>query len=237
MRAFSHLLASAAVLATTLLIGTPARADVETFRLQWASYQTFVTPIWTSATTTVSLEPWIAPDGSGTGYHLFGAGFPYEFFFLCVAGNPEQCQVAGAFSPYQGSLAVQRNYPGPGDANITLDIEFQGHVSGRLIGVGNKAAAEVFITQPRSGATVSGTVWVVLWAEGTSGTSNTFTLSADGRQVLSQTTSSRGPVTLPWLTTPAGAPPVPNGTHTLTGTVRDATGRTATTSITVIVKN
>jgi hypothetical protein len=30
---------------------------------------------------------------------------------------------------------------------------------------------------------------------------------------------------------------VPNGTHTLTGTVRDAAGNTGTTSITVILKN
>jgi len=34
-----------------------------------------------------------------------------------------------------------------------------------------------------------------------------------------------------------GTTPVPNDTHTLTGTVRDATGNTGTTSITVILKN
>jgi|KBSSwiStaDraftv2_1062776.scaffolds.fasta_scaffold459717_2 hypothetical protein len=94
---------------------------------------------------------------------------------------------------------------------------------------------KVFITQPKASATVSGTVWVVLWVEGTSGASNVFTLSADGTQVRTQTTSSRGPVTLPWPT--VGTTPVPNGTHTLTGTVRDATGNTGTTSITVILKN
>jgi hypothetical protein len=38
---------------------------------------------------------------------------------------------------------------------------------------------------------------------------------------------------LPWRT----ATPVPNGSHTVTGTGRDATGKTGTTSITVIVKN
>jgi hypothetical protein len=80
-------------------------------------------------------------------------------------------------------------------------------------------------------------VWVVLWAEGTTGISNVFTLSADGKQVGSKTTSSRGPVTIPWVTKPAGGLPVLNGTHTLTGTVRDATGNTGTTSIAVIVNN
>lgn len=96
---------------------------------------------------------------------------------------------------------------------------------------------KVFITQPKAGATVSGTVWVVLWAEETSGASNVFTLSADAQQIRTVTTSSRGPVTIPWPTKPVGTTPVPNGTHTLTGTVRDATGKTGTTSITVILKN
>ena len=62
------------------------------------------------------------------------------------------------------------------------------------IGVGNKEQAplQVFITQPKAGATVSGTVWVVMWVEGTSGASNVFTLSADGKQVGSQTTNDEG---------------------------------------------
>jgi len=91
---------------------------------------------------------------------------------------------------------------------------------------------KVFITQPRNNDTVSGTAWVVMWVEGTSGSSNVFTLSADGKQVGTQTTSSRGPVTMPWDTRS-----VINGTHTLTATVRDAQGNTGTTSITVIVRN
>ncbi|PYM84417.1 MAG: hypothetical protein DME13_12865, partial [Candidatus Rokuibacteriota bacterium] len=91
---------------------------------------------------------------------------------------------------------------------------------------------KVFITQPRNNDTVSGTAWVVIWVEGTSGSSNVFTLSADGKQVGTQTTSSRGPVTLPWDTRS-----VINGTHTLTATVRDAQGNTGTASITVIVRN
>jgi hypothetical protein len=90
----------------------------------------------------------------------------------------------------------------------------------------------VFITQPRASATVAGTVWVVLWVEGTSGTSNVFTLSADGRQVGSQTTGARGPVTLPWNTTTT-----PNGAHTLTATVRDAGGNSGVLNVSVLVRN
>jgi hypothetical protein len=91
---------------------------------------------------------------------------------------------------------------------------------------------KVFITQPHNSDTVSGTAWVVMWVEGTSGSSNVFTLTADGKQVGTQTTSSRGPVTLPWDTRSFA-----NGAHTLTATVRDAAGNTGTTSISVIVKN
>jgi hypothetical protein len=94
------------------------------------------------------------------------------------------------------------------------------------------SAVKVFITQPRTNETVSATAWVVMWVEGTSGSSNVFTLSANGTQVGTVTTSSRGPVTLPWNTRS-----VANGTHTLGATVRDAAGNTGSTSITVIVRN
>jgi hypothetical protein len=92
---------------------------------------------------------------------------------------------------------------------------------------------KVTMTAPHNGDTVSGTNWVVLWVDGASGSSNTFSLSVDGKAVgTPQTTSSRGPVTLPWSTTG-----FPNGTHTLTGSVRDAAGNAGSTSISVIVKN
>jgi hypothetical protein len=87
---------------------------------------------------------------------------------------------------------------------------------------------KVFITAPAAGATVSGTAWVVLWVEGTSGSANAFTLSANGAVVGSQTTSSRGPVTIPWT-------PSVNGSNTLTASVRDATGQTGAISLPVNV--
>jgi hypothetical protein len=86
----------------------------------------------------------------------------------------------------------------------------------------------VFITSPAPGETVSATEWVVLWVEGTSGSANAFTLSANGAVVGSVTTSARGPVTIPW--TPTG-----NGSQTLTASVRDATGQTGAVSLQVNV--
>jgi hypothetical protein len=90
----------------------------------------------------------------------------------------------------------------------------------------------VAITQPKAASTVRGTAWAVMWVEGQSGTSNRFELFANGRLVASQVTASRGPVSLPWITTSG-----PNGTVTLEGRVRDATSKTGSTSITVTVAN
>ena len=98
---------------------------------------------------------------------------------------------------------------------------------------GNPGTAfNVFITQPGNTQIVHGTTWVVLWAEGTTGSSNIFTLKVDGTTVGTYTTPNRGPVTIPWNTQSK-----PNGNHTLTGSVRDAAGKVISTSITVVVRN
>jgi hypothetical protein len=91
---------------------------------------------------------------------------------------------------------------------------------------------QVAITQPTGGATVSGTAWVVAWVTGASGTSNVFTLSVDGVTVGTSTVSAAGPVSIPWTTTTSA-----NGSHTISVTVRDATGNTGATSATVTVAN
>jgi Abnormal spindle-like microcephaly-assoc'd, ASPM-SPD-2-Hydin len=86
----------------------------------------------------------------------------------------------------------------------------------------------VFIEDPPRGAAVGGSGAAVVRVDGTRGSSNRFTLSVDGIQESSLTSSSNGPVKLAW----AG---VPSGTHTISVTVRDAAGRTGTTSSTVVV--
>ena len=90
---------------------------------------------------------------------------------------------------------------------------------------------QVAITQPTTGATVSGTAWVVMWVNGASSNVNTYTLSVDGRQVATQVSGS-GPVSVPWTTTG-----ITNGTHIVTATVRDAAGKSGTTSVNVTVRN
>jgi hypothetical protein len=87
------------------------------------------------------------------------------------------------------------------------------------------------MTEPDPGETVSGLVWVILWAENAQGT-NTFGIAVNGEVVGSVTTTQDGPVAIPWTTSS-----VPNGTHTLVGAVRDGTGKTASTSVSVNTRN
>jgi hypothetical protein len=93
------------------------------------------------------------------------------------------------------------------------------------------AGLKVVFTSPGQGATVSGNVAVNVWVEGQSGGSNTFTLSVDGKTIGTRTIAGNH-VTFTWPTTG-----VPNGSHQLTGTVRDATGKTGTSSRTATVRN
>lgn len=91
---------------------------------------------------------------------------------------------------------------------------------------------KVFITQPHNGDTVGGTVWVVMWVEGATGTSRVFSLSVDGNPISSQNAgSSNGPVTIPWDSRSA-----PNGTHTIKGGVTDG-AQGGITNINVTVRN
>jgi Domain of unknown function (DUF1929)/Glyoxal oxidase N-terminus/PKD domain/Bacterial Ig domain len=89
----------------------------------------------------------------------------------------------------------------------------------------------VFMTSPASGATVSGTAWVDVWAEGVTGTSNVFTVSVDGA-VVAATTSSGRHVTLAWDTTRT-----PNGPRTLVAQVRDASNNAGQDTRPVVVQN
>ncbi|HEV8614000.1 MAG TPA: Ig-like domain-containing protein [Methylomirabilota bacterium] len=106
----------------------------------------------------------------------------------------------------------------------------------RTVTVSNTAAAlsslSVSLTQATTNLVVDGGTYATVSVTGTSGSSNVYKLSI-GTKVLSQkTTSSTGPVTLPWDSTT-----VANGTQTLKALVTDATGRTGSKSITIQVSN
>jgi Bacterial Ig domain/Beta-propeller repeat len=90
----------------------------------------------------------------------------------------------------------------------------------------------VFITQPRTGSTVSGTVWFTIWIENAAAGSKTYTLTEGGRTLGTTTTTSNGPVSIPWATTAAD-----NGARTPAVGVRDASGATGTGSTAVTVAN
>jgi len=92
-------------------------------------------------------------------------------------------------------------------------------------------APNVFITSPSRGVTVSGTVWVDIWVERAAAGAKVFTLSAGGATVGSANDPGVH-VTLPWNTAAT-----PNGATTLSATVQDASGATASISLPVTVGN
>jgi hypothetical protein len=91
---------------------------------------------------------------------------------------------------------------------------------------------KVFITQPTAGATVSGTAWAVMWLEGSTAATKTYSLTLGGKPMLSQTTSSNGPVAVPFDTRM-----VADGTQPLTATVKDSNNNSGTATINVNAKN
>jgi len=102
----------------------------------------------------------------------------------------------------------------------------------RTVTVGSPGTIIVYITQPASGATVTGTQWVVIWIEGAAAGTRTFTLTARGQTVATTNDTSNGPISVPWITTGT-----PDGPTTLTASVRDASNNTGASSIPVTVQN
>ena len=163
-------------------------------------------------------------------------GAPYRILSgspFSLAANATATVVVRFQPTAAGTFASNVNFSAAGD---TLSRAVSGSATGTSTGgttsppPTSTGAVKVAITQPTPGATVRGGASVVLWAEGTSGSSNAFTLSAGGKVVGSQTTSSRGPVTIYWA-------PTATGSTTLTASVRDAAGRTGSTSIQVNVQS
>jgi hypothetical protein len=203
-----------------------AHADIAVSPASSVSFGTIATGTTVDRTFTVQNS---SPSG------LWGAasvGAPYTIASggtFSLAPGASQAVVVRFQPTVAGSFAGNVTFAANGD---TVSRGISGTATGATTSpvplASTGGSLSVFITQPTSGATVDGSGVAVLWVEGTSGSSNTFTLSVDGVTMDSQTTSIRGPVMLAWSS-------VPNGTHTLASTVRDAAGNTGSTSITVSV--
>jgi hypothetical protein len=99
-------------------------------------------------------------------------------------------------------------------------------------GGGGGGTLDVGVTQPRSGATVSGTVWITVWVTGAAAGTKTYAASVGTQTVSTVNSTSSGPVSLPWNTTTT-----PNGPQTLTVTVRDSAGAAGSSEVRVTVSN
>src|SRR5207237_97090 len=112
-------------------------------------------------------------------------------------------------APHTLGLTVRDNVGTTATATRTVTVQ------------NNLGTISVFITQPSSGATVSGTQWVTIWIENAAAGTKTFTLSAAGQTVATTNDTSNGPISMPWITTGT-----PDGPTTLTASVRDPSNNT-----------
>jgi hypothetical protein len=198
---------------------------------------------------TVSLTQPTGGTVSGTNWAVVwvaGASGSANVYTLSVGGQT----VATATTASTGPVSIPWNTASMADGIQVLtasvrDATGRTGSSSRTVTVSNGTAAAatppptttttggltVSLTQP-TGGTVSGTNWAVIWVAGASGSANVYTLSVGGRAVATATTASTGPVSIPWNTAS-----VADGIQVLTASVRDATGRTGSTSRTVTVAN
>ena len=163
-------------------------------------------------------------------------------------GGPTDCVVIalGFCVSTSGSIRGDQIHPALGqwtqypDGKFLVEMEYGGAafqggdpLPNKLTGVATFISpVKAFITQPRGGTTASGTVWVVMWAEGTTGSANVFTLSVDGKPIaVKNVGTSEGPVSLPWNTTG-----VAKGGHLLTVEVLDAEGNGGSTTLRVVLQ-
>jgi hypothetical protein len=160
--------------------------------------------------------------------NVTGGAAPYTY----------EIRLDGAVLANTASFAWNTTTTADGAHMLTASVtDAAGHAATASISVtvsngGGAGALRVAITQPSPGATVSGVSWAVIWVEGTSGASNTFTLTLAGQPMGTTTSSSRGPISMPYDTRS-----VANGAQPLAATVRDAAGNTGSTTLTVIVSN
>jgi hypothetical protein len=163
-------------------------------------------------------------------------GTPPYTYTLAIDGTQVASGGASSFSwntttyaPGSHTLALTVTDARGASATASRTVTVQ---SGGGGGTPPPGAINVVITQPRSGETVRGVVWFTVWVEGAASGSKTYTLGEGSRTLATTTTTSAGPVSIPWPTTSAD-----NGPRAPTIGVRDATGATGAASINVTVAN
>jgi len=161
-------------------------------------------------------------------------------FQLAIDGATVSAQtVTGTTATYAWNTTAVAN----GNHTLTVGaVDAGGHSASATITVtvNNQAAPppppaggtlSIAFTAPGEGATVTGTVWMVIWVNGASGSSNTFTVSVGSTLIRTQTTGGAN-VSIPWDTIGFA-----NGPQTINVTVRDATGNTGSGARSVTVAN
>ncbi|HEV8586437.1 MAG TPA: Ig-like domain-containing protein [Methylomirabilota bacterium] len=171
-----------------------------------------------SATTTVTLAA--------------AGGTPPYTYTLALDGTT---LVSGGAATFAWNTAAASNAAHTLTATVR-DANGQTATATRTVTVLNGTAPvgtlRVAVTQPTSGATVSGSAWAVVWISGATGSANSVTLTLGGHTVGTTTSASPGPISLPYDTRLAA-----DGAQTLAVSARDAGGNTGTGGVSIVVAN
>jgi hypothetical protein len=162
-----------------------------------------------------------ASGGSGTGYT----------YRVTVDGAPVYVGTAASFSWNTTATADGKRKLA---VTVTDSAGRTSSVNDRSVNVANTITGPlvVRITQPAKNAVLSGRAQVTVSLEGTTGTSNTFTVILGRVPVASLTTASRGPIAIGFDTTA-----VEDGSRSLKVKAVDSAARTAAVSVSVLVDN
>jgi Bacterial Ig domain len=125
------------------------------------------------------------------------------------------------------SISFAWNTTTVADGAHTLNLSVQDSTGASAAAVRNitvqqppPSTIKVFITQPNTdGTTVSGTTWFVVWLENAAAGNRTVTMSVGGSAVATTTTTSNGPISIPWATSGTA-----DGTQSVTVSVSDSAG-------------
>ncbi len=190
---------------------------------------TFTAPTANATVTGATTVTLAATGGNGLG---FGTTYTYG---LKVDGTA----VTGTGASFSWDTTKVVNGPHTLTANVADPMGGTGTAT-QTVTVSNVATPpppptgtlKVFVTQPTGGATVSNTVWAVMWLEGSTAASKTYTLTLGGKAMGSTTTASNGPVSMPYDTKM-----VVDGSQPLMATVKDSSNNTGGSTVNVNVKN
>jgi hypothetical protein len=201
------------------------------YEMEWSNLSTlFIIDLTTGVRIVEVVQGAPIPDYTVT---IRDASTLQDLWYVTAAGHVASPQPDAAGAVYTFNPLADGTFGG-----FYMQVEHGSRGSEDFMSVGRRvvvappppstSTVKVFITSPASGATLTGRAWFTIWVEGTGPGSITYTLLTDGTERAKTVTTSRGPVSLSAI--------LPIGSYPATVRVVDASGKTASSTVTITVK-